>query len=689
MGGPSDQSSRGEAREGRGNASDADGSIRSSSAAPTQSELLWDQAILQEITPMLLELISPGLFDSNIEYAEPGPSHDEKLATIRCGVILQAESRWITGFWIGDPWSPAHALVSEAIDQGDIVIDREFAAIAVPGHPIQDEGEPSDMPNMALVMSLGGRPASAELMTRMARILGQMFLLRRDRHDNTRRLWQLSSMLRAAAHWQQVDDDQALLESIAQCACEVLACERATIFLWDKPRHRLIGQPAIGIEGGVLEVDDDMGIVGEVLHSCVPRVWATGAVDDGRVNRLVDQAQRFQTHSLAAVPMLNSTSKIVGVFEVINAKPRGDFGGAFDAADVQTLAELAQHAVVAIDAQRNRLHLVRTCDRLITQAAESNPLIGNHASIRELRKQAAKVADTQLSVLILGQNGTGKEVLAQQIHYRSERRSGPFIAVNCAALVESLLESELFGHEKGAFTDASASRQGKFELAHNGTLFLDEIGDMSLAGQAKLLRVLEDRVVVRVGGSQPIPIDTRVIAATNQPLQELIAAKRFREDLFFRLNVVSLTLPPLSARGNDVILLAEHFLSFFCRQIGRVVPELDDSARRVMLSHPWPGNVRELRNTIERVSYLSSGNSIGEEDLLLSALRTSPPGPASTKTDKLELSLNEATREFQMMHIESVIAQCGGNMTKAAKRLGLHRSNLYRKMTQLEMTSSE
>ncbi|TWT64797.1 Nitrogen fixation protein VnfA [Allorhodopirellula solitaria] len=606
----------------------------------------------------------------------------------RCGVVRQHADHWVTDYWTGDPWPLSHELASDATDRGAVVVQGEFAAVPIEEHPIDGDGGTA-MPNMAMLLSIDGRPGDSELLAAMGQTLSQLFVLRRDRQDNTRRLWQTTRMLQAAAQWQQVDNDQTLLEAIARCACDVLTCERATIFLWDKPGQRLIGRPAIGIEGGVLEVADNVGIVGEVLRSASPRCWAASSDEDERVNRRVDRAQSFQTHSLAAVPMVNSQDQIVGVFEAINACGEGEGESIFAAADVHTLSELARHAVVAIDSQRTRAELTRTRDHFIAQAVESIPLIGDHEVIGELRNQAAKVAVTELSVLILGQNGTGKEVLAQQVHYQSERRNGPFIAVNCAAIVESLLESELFGHEKGSFTDASTARPGKFELAHGGTLFLDEIGDMSLGGQAKLLRVLEERAVVRVGGSQSIPVDTRVIAATNQPLQALIAAKRFREDLFFRLNVVSLTLPPLAERGNDVILLAEHFLNHFCRQIGRPVPVFDDAAQRAMLAHPWPGNVRELRNAVERVSYLSTGKTVGQSDLMLrSGVSTAAPAterPGGTGSGRL----SDVTREFQVAHIESAIAQCGGNMSQAAKRLGLHRANLYRKMNQLGMTTPE
>lgn len=654
---------------------------------PSQS--VSDRALIQEIMPLLLGLISRGQHDVSRELDQGEPLADSRVSALRCGVVRQSGGIWVTDFWTGQTWSSAHAIASDAADRGEIIIDREFSALAVSPPSSYESAFTSAVPNMALLLSIGSRPGPAELLTTMARSLGEWLMLRRDRRDNMRRMWQLSTMLQAAAQWQQFDEDQELLESIARCACDVLKCERTTIFLWDKSQHRLIGRPAIGIKGGVLEVDDREGIVGEVLQSGTAKWWAAGGGDEGRVNRRVDEAQSFHTQSLVAVPMFNAHDQIVGVFEAINASSSGDRTGAFDAADARTLSELARHAVVAIESQRTRSHLTRTCDRLVTQAAESNPLIGNHESIRELRKQVTKVAATELSVLILGQNGTGKEVLAQQIHYQSGRRNGPFVAVNCAALVESLLESELFGHEKGAFTDASVARPGKFELAHGGTLFLDEIGDMSLGGQAKLLRVLESRQVVRVGGSQPIPVDTRVIAATNQPLQELIAAKRFREDLFFRLNVVSLTLPRLAGRGRDVILLAEHFLDYFCRKIGRTVPLLNDAAQRAMLTHPWPGNVRELRNTIERVCYLSTEDSISDEDLMLRASGATTADMPTKAESSVAKNLNDATRDFQIAHIESIIDACGGNMTQAAERMGLHRSNLYRKMRQLEMSTFE
>ncbi len=323
--------------------------------------------------------------------------------------------------------------------------------------------------------------------------------------------------------------------------------------------------------------------------------------------------------------------------------------------------------------------------RLVDLAAERVQLIGASPAIEALRSIVRRVAETELAILILGENGTGKEVISQLVHYLSPRRDRPFIAVNCAAITETLLESELFGHEKGAFTDAHDSHVGKFELAAGGTLFLDEIGDLSPSGQAKLLRVLEEKVVVRVGGSKPIHADVRVVAATNQNLAEMVRQKRFRQDLYFRLNVVTLELPPLRDRGDDVTLLAEHFLADFCRKGRRKQLRFTAAARKRLQSHAWPGNVRELRNLMERLAYLSPSEKIDAEDLafILSPGAESPPWMVDN------LPLAEATDTFQIEYIRRTIDRAGGNMSLAAERLGLHRSNLYRKMRQLGMPTSD
>lgn len=605
------------------------------------------------------------------------------------GLVSQQAGRWRRESWIGQTGGVPEPLVVEALDKGSVQFNDEWCV--VPFGLVSSQTSSTNLVGgtaSALVLKLGRQDHAADMQAhhrQVTRVSGALVnaLQRLDVESRqARRIDQLSVVLKAAAQWQQIEDGTELLSAIADTATKLLNCERASIFLWDKRRKKLIGRPALGIQGGVLEVDDNVGVVGEVLSTKEHKIWNSGSDSENRVNRTVDQSHGFETRSLVAVPMQGRRENLIGVFEAINHR-----AGGFDTFDAAVLTDLATHAAVAIEGQRTRQSLTASRDRLLNDAATATPLVGTHASVERIRQDATKVAGTDLTVLVLGENGTGKEVLARHVHYQSKRRSGPFIAVNCAALVESLLESELFGHEKGAFTDAQQSRPGKFELANGGTLFLDEVGDMSPGGQAKLLRVLEEKVVVRVGGSQTIPVDVRVIAATNQPLEKMIVEKNFREDLYFRLNVVSLTLPPLRDRGADVIELAGHFFNQYCHEIGRAIPTLSPDAQSALLSHPWAGNIRELRNTIERVCYLTTENEVNASDLMLTASPSSRLQSFSSAGAGTPL-LTDATRDFQVQHIEQAIATSKGNMTDAAARLGLHRSNLYRKMRQLGMQTS-
>jgi DNA-binding NtrC family response regulator len=615
------------------------------------------------------------------------PSLLQAMGADTGGIVHQQQGRWHCDFWTGEESvTLPDALIGDSLDQGKLLLAGGWCATPMLTEAYGGSSATAEVTATALILRIPideqeawqrDAPRRENLQT-IADFLIAALQPIDSRDQRIRRIHQLNTVLEAAAEWQTLDDDDALLKRIADTATELLHCERASIFLWDRRRKKLIGRPALGVEGGVLEVDDNVGVVGEVLRTGEAKIWNGGADDESRVNRKVDRSLEFETRSLVAVPMQGQRDSLIGVFEAINHRGEG-----FDDFDAVLLADLATHAAVAITGQRTRRKLTETRDRLVNDAASVAPLIGENPAIESVRQNATKVAGTDLSVLILGENGTGKEVLARHIHFESERRSGPFIAVNCAALVESLLESELFGHEKGAFTDANTTHVGKFELASGGTLFLDEVGDMSPGGQAKLLRVLEEKIVVRVGGSQSIPVDVRVVAATNQPLEDLIEQKRFREDLYFRLNVVKLTLPPLAQRGDDVLLLTNQFLQDFCYQIGRQVPSLDRGARDALLSHHWPGNVRELRNTIERVCYLCDEDVIHAADLMLSGSKL-----RANSTPANVGNLKDATRDFQVGHINAAIEACHGNMTDAAARLGLHRSNLYRKMRQLGVATS-
>lgn len=561
-------------------------------------------------------------------------------------------------------------LLAESLDTEQFSADSSWAST------------PIDIPNSSgriIVQKFANQPltkATSESIAAAFSIADSVF--RRHRVPD-KRAERLSAILDMTSRWNQSRETDQLLIEIAEASTRLLGSERASIFLLDSSGKVLIGSPALGVESGEIQIPAGVGVVGSVVESGQPqRVDSDIAVEQQQINRDVDTELNFETRSLLCVPMINSEGKTIGAFELINK-----IHGNFTDGDQEALAELAAHATVAIENTKHVEQLVTTTRAVADEAAHQVQLIGHCGQIEELKKTIERVAHTDLAILITGENGTGKEVVAQLIHYLSDRRDKVLVAVNCAAITESLLESELFGHEKGAFTDAHQTRVGKFELADQGTLFLDEIGDMSLGGQAKLLRVLEEKIVVRVGGSNNISTSARIVAATNQDLAKLVQEKKFREDLFFRLNVVTLQMPPLRDRGEDIILLAEHFLKEFCIKARRDVLELGPAARKKLLQHTWPGNVRELRNMMERLAYLSVGDKVETADL---AFVNSPRGDDAIS---MELTLSDATKQFQCDYIRRHIDRAGGNMTDAAGKLGLHRSNLYRKMRQLGMSEGE
>ncbi len=309
-------------------------------------------------------------------------------------------------------------------------------------------------------------------------------------------------------------------------------------------------------------------------------------------------------------------------------------------------------------------------------------MVGESALIQQLRAQIAMAAPTNSRVLISGENGTGKELVARQIHALSNRRAGPFVEVNCAAIPEELIESELFGHMKGAFTGAVANRRGKFELAHGGTLFLDEIADMSLKTQAKVLRALQEQVIEPVGGQSSVRVDVRVIAATNKHLAEEIREGRFREDLFFRLNVIPISVPPLRERGDDVVRLARHFVSELAQEYGRREKQLSPEAAAMLRAFRWPGNVRELRNVVERVLIMAPGNTIAETDLGFLEV-VAPTMFRDASGASIVRPLHDARDDWERDYILATLEACEGNISKTAEMLDVERSNLYKKMRSL------
>jgi len=317
---------------------------------------------------------------------------------------------------------------------------------------------------------------------------------------------------------------------------------------------------------------------------------------------------------------------------------------------------------------------LREENRFLRQELEKKgEIITQNQKMRRLKDLMKQVANTQATVLITGETGTGKELVARGIHRGGSRKRSLFVKVNCAALAEGVLESELFGHERGAFTDAYIQRRGRFELADGGTLFLDEIGDIPLATQAKLLRVLQEGEFERVGGEETIKVDVRIVAATNQSLPEAIKEKRFREDLFYRLNVVSIDLPPLRERKEDIPLLAQYFLKKH-RAANRRVEGISKKALDQLTSYPWPGNVRELENTMERTIILAKRSSIEEEDLSL-------PSRNTVSLGKLDFSLSsKSLREIEKTALRAVLEETDWNLSRAAQILEISRTTLYSKI---------
>ena len=319
---------------------------------------------------------------------------------------------------------------------------------------------------------------------------------------------------------------------------------------------------------------------------------------------------------------------------------------------------------------------VKRLRRVVGEQQKFDDILGTSAAMRKMYDLVARVAETETTVLITGESGTGKELVAQAIHQRSPRKEGPFVAINCAAMPESLLESELFGHTKGAFTDARTARPGLFVRASRGTIFLDEIGEMPAGMQAKLLRALQERTVRPVGGDQEQPFDARIIAATNRDLETEVEEKRFREDLFYRINVVRIHVPPLRARGSDILLLAQHFLQRYQTAAQRVVG-IKSGAADKLLSYPWPGNVRELQNCIERAVALAQYDHVGLDDL--------PERVREFKSSRITIESNDPTELLPMEEVERryilrVLEAVGGNKTLAAQVLGFDRRTLYRKL---------
>jgi Nif-specific regulatory protein len=472
----------------------------------------------------------------------------------------------------------------------------------------------------------------------------------------------------------------ALLDLIAREATELLDCDRSSIFLLDRERNELWSKVALGSDE-ILRFDARQGIAGSAALTG-NTINVRDAYSDPRFYTKIDGQTGYRTRNVLAVAMRNQHGQIIGAFEVLNKRI-----GAFTPRDEDALMALASHAAIAIETAQLIGELRRSQDELVQQNAHlwreveskysTHGIIGTGQKIQHVVRLIERIRDSLVNVLITGDSGTGKELAAKAIHYTSPRARKPFVALNCAALPETLVESELFGIEKGVATGVQ-SRVGQFQKADGGTLFLDEIGDLSLAAQAKILRVLQERVLERVGGRTVIPVDVRLLAATNKDLDAEIAKGAFREDLYYRIKVIHIHMPPLREIREEIPLLANHFLKEYARETGRGALEFSAEVMRKLVSAPWPGNVRQLKNEVMRMAACARQNTI-EEDDLWEAIPASGNEPPPARPVKVE-SLKKAIADLEKRMIAEALQSTRNNQQQAAKLLGLSRQGLINKM---------
>jgi Nif-specific regulatory protein len=475
-----------------------------------------------------------------------------------------------------------------------------------------------------------------------------------------------------------------LLNLITVEAAKLLDAERATLFLLDKEKGELWAKIALGMSD-TIRFDARLGIAGAVVVSG-KKLIVEDAYRSPHFNPSIDSTTGFHTRNALSVPMTNVRGEIVGVFQVLNKHE-----GRFASEDEQFVEALASQAAIALEnaqalAQLQNRHqqLIEENRNLRTQVEErftARSMLGTTSRMHEIRALIERTAESSVSVLITGENGTGKELSARALHYMSPRRKGPFVAVNCAALPETLVESELFGIEKGVASGVER-RVGRIESANGGTLFLDEIGDLSITAQAKLLRVLQEREVEWVGGRKPVPVDVRLVAATNKDLKQEITKGRFRQDLYFRLNVIHIHMPPLREIRADLPLLATYFLRKYNKEMGRDVETISPEAMRALTSYDWPGNVRELENEIKRAVVLTSGERIDLTDLSerLREDRLAMPDQAAGKPTEKPQSIKNRVTTLEIQMIREAMTQVAGDKRRAAKMLGLSHQGLLNKI---------
>jgi Nif-specific regulatory protein len=477
-------------------------------------------------------------------------------------------------------------------------------------------------------------------------------------------------------------DATSLLTQILESATRLTEGEASSLVLKNEEDGKLYFEIALGPKGRDVKkfsLNPGEGIAGWVAEHGQSLI-VNDVETDSRFYGDISKSIGFPTYSILAVPML-VRDRCVGVLEILNKRGMKYF----TQSDLQWLEIFAVQAAIAIE---NARYLEKAKEEIgylrdqISSDQGYHLLIAESPDILEKLDLIDRVAKTDSSVLILGESGVGKELFAEQVHLKSPRKNKPFIRVNCAALPEGLLESELFGHVKGAFTDAVQNRRGRFELADGGTIFLDEIGDLPLKLQAKLLRVLQQKTFERVGSSDTVSVDVRIVAATNRDIDTLVKKGEFRNDLYYRLNVLPIYVPALRQRKEDIPALADFFLKKFCRETKKQMNGFTDSAMELMLSYSWPGNVRELENAIERAVVIAKEKTIGAKDLLI--------GGSGPEHDEFRgKSLREALNLFKKHFIATALEENQWKQTETARVLDIQRTYLSRLIKELGIASTK
>ena len=490
----------------------------------------------------------------------------------------------------------------------------------------------------------------------------------------------LRAVLNICRRMAAMTDLTSLQALITKEAKELLQADRVSVFLFDRENCELWS--AISQEGKIMRFDARLGIAGAVAMSGQP-INVVDAYDHPLFYKEVDAATGYRTQTLLAVPLHNLDGAVIGVGEATNKA-----NGAFTDDDGEILATVAAHLADLFENSPIGTELKTRASKRSDLPAEpplngfsTQNIVGMSDRTRSIIRLIDQIRPTSVDVLIQGESGTGKELIAKALHFNSPRARQPFIAVNCAALPDNLVEAELFGIERGVATGVER-RIGMFEAANGGTIFLDEIGDLSLAAQAKILRVLQERTVDRIGGRAAVPIDVRVIAATNRDLETSMREKQFRADLYYRLSVVRIQTPSLREIPEDIPVLANHFLQKHCAAMALEPKQFAEAALLRMAGSDWPGNTRQLENEIKRVLASVRGKTIGADQLAMQQDLPAAPRPVAAQQEAAT-SLYAAVEALERQMIQDALLASGGNKLKAAQALGLSRQGLFKKLKKL------